>query len=158
MISIILAKSNNNIIGLNGRLPWPTISADMKWFKKHTIGKAVVMGRTTYESISKALPNRVNVVLTRDLDYAPLDTSVIICHSIGEVIERFGTDEIMVIGGAEIYKQFYPLATKIYLTTICHDFDGDVRFEINLDESWKELYNNKVNDKFELEFRILERK
>src|SRR6056297_88718 len=116
MISIIAAIAKNGTIGKENKLPWD-IKKDMKRFKEKTLGKPVVMGRKTYESIGKALPKRENIVLTRQKDFNP--SGVKTFNSIKKVLEFVkGYPEAMIIGGASIYKQFLPYTDKMYLTII----------------------------------------
>ena len=130
-ISIIVAKSNNNVIGSEGHLPWH-IPEDLKQFKSITMGKPMIMGRSTFESIGKALPGRKNIVMTRDKEYQAdgisvantLEESVILCEQ---------AKEIMIIGGGEIYKLFFGMVNRLYLTNVEKHVDGDVFFpEIDL--------------------------
>ena len=141
MISIIVAASDNNVIGKDNKLIWH-LPADMKFFKETTTGHCIITGRKNYESIPekfRPLPNRTNIVITRQENYnAP---GAIVVKSIEEAIEKAkqtGDDEIFIIGGAEIFKQSLHLTDKIYFTKIYHFFEGDVFFpELNTSE-WKE--------------------
>lgn len=160
IISIIAAMANNRVIGINNKLPW-NLPADMKHFKNLTKEKPVVMGQKTLESIGKPLPERTNIVLTFDKNYqAP---GCIIVHSIKEVLEKTKDfEEIMICGGASVYKQFLPLADKIYLTLIKESFEGDAYFP-EFDRSvWKETerIENKPDRKnpYKYTFITLERK
>jgi dihydrofolate reductase len=126
MIALIAAMDQNRLIGRDNALPWH-LPADLRYFKETTTGHVVVMGRKTFESIGKPLPNRINVVLTSQPDYfAPGCLTV---RSTDEVL--WLTDkarQIFVIGGAEVFRQFLPLADRLYLTHIDHAFAGDVYF------------------------------
>ena len=132
-ITLIAAMSMNFVIGRRGELPWK-LPADLKRFKALTMGHVVVMGRKTYESLESygvgPLMGRTNVVLTRDVEFKSKWDYVIVLHSMKEVIQRFeGKDEIFIIGGGEIYKQFLPLANSIYLTVVDTVVDdGDAYF------------------------------
>jgi dihydrofolate reductase len=118
--------SQNGTIGKNNKLPWH-ISEDLKRFKALTTGHAAVMGRKTFESLGKPLPNRRNVVLTRDPLFSAAGVETV--HSVKEMQKLCTLDEeIFIIGGAEVYKQFLPLADKIYLTLIKKDVEGDAFF------------------------------
>ena len=130
-ISIIVAKSENNVIGSNGQLPWH-LSEDLKKFKSITMGKPMIMGRNTFESIGKALPGRKNIILTRNLNYSA--KNVCIVNTIEKAIEACGEQkEIMIIGGGEIYKAFLGITNRLYLTNVDIKIEGDVFFpEINL--------------------------
>ena len=134
--------ARNRTIGRNGNLPW-RLSADLRHFKSVTMGKPVIMGRKTYESIGKPLPGRTNIVVTRNTNYAPAGiltsnkwTSAI---ALGNATAREDSvDEIMVIGGGEIYALAMPYARRIYLTEVQADIDGDTMFP-ELDPSvWHE--------------------
>ena len=134
-LSIIVAKSRNNVIGSEGNLPWH-IPEDLKKFKSITMGKPMIMGRSTFESIGKALPGRKNIVMTRDKEYQAEGISI--AHTLEEaLILCEQAKEIMVIGGGEIYKLFFGMVNRLYLTNIEKYIDGDVFFpEIDLSK-WK---------------------
>ena len=137
-ISIIAAVSRNNVIGCKNVLPWH-LPEDMKYFQKITMEKPVIMGDKTFESIGGALPKRTNIVLSKDKNYkAPGCT---IAHSIKEALKIASkeNEEIMIIGGESIYKQFLSLANKMYLTFIDADFKGDTYFPKYDKEEWKEI-------------------
>lgn len=166
MISIIVAVAENNAIGKNNQLLWH-LPADMKIFKEKTIGHCVITGRKNFESIPekfRPLPNRTNIVVTRQKDYqAP---GAIVVNSLSEAIDKAkatGDNEIFIIGGGEIYKQALHLADKIYLTKVHHHFyDADTFFpELNLNE-WNVLCNQKYNadekNRYSFTFFELERK
>ena len=125
-ISLIVAASANDVIGVDGELPW-RLPEDLKRFKEITMGKPMIMGRSTWESIGRALPGRTSIVVTRQHGYeAP---GAIVVGSIDAAVEAAGdVDEIMVIGGGEIYRQFLGQADRIYLTRVHADVDGDTRF------------------------------
>jgi dihydrofolate reductase len=129
IISLIAAMDKNRVIGRNGRLPW-RLPADMRYFVRMTIGKPVIMGRKTYESLKpkyKPLSDRTNIILTHNRDYdAP---GCIVVHTIEAALAAAGdAPEVMVIGGANTYEQFLPLADRLYLTIIHGEFDGDATF------------------------------
>jgi dihydrofolate reductase len=125
-ISLIAAMANHRVIGKNNQLPWH-LPADLQHFKALTLNKPVVMGRKTYASIGKPLPQRTNIVLTSDLDYQAPGCEVV--HSLDEVSERTsGFEEVFIIGGASVYRAYFPLAHRLYLTIIHADFDGDAFF------------------------------
>ena len=134
-ISIIVAKSRNNVIGSEGNLPWH-IPEDLKKFKSITMGKPMIMGRSTFESIGKALPGRKNIVMTRDKRYQADGISV--AHSLEEaLILCEQAREIMIIGGGDIYKIFIGMVNRLYLTNVEKHIDGDVFFpEIDFSK-WK---------------------
>jgi dihydrofolate reductase len=128
-ISLIVAKSNNNVIGKNNQLIWH-LPADLKHFKTITMGHTVVMGRKTYESMMKPLPGRTNVVITRQDNYHP--EGITIEPSLEDALKDLKVEEVFIIGGGEIFKQAMAVANKLYITEIHADFEGDTFFpEIN---------------------------
>ena len=135
-ISIIVAIDENGLIGKRNGLPWK-LPADLKHFKTLTSGHTVIMGRKTYDSIGKPLPNRTNIVVSRSDDLR-IDGCIIVKSPEEALKASLENQEIFVIGGAEIYRQFLPLAQTIYMTEIHNKFDGDIFFPtIDYDE-WKE--------------------
>ncbi len=157
-ISIIAAMAKNRVIGIGNSLPWD-IPEDMAHFKKMTMGKTIIMGQKTFESIGGALPGRKNIVLTRDKNFHAEG-----CFLAGSIEESLNLakndDEVMIIGGASIYQQFLPLAQKMYLTLINHDFPGDVFFPEFSYNEWKEvsrIENEDSNLTFRFDFTVLER-
>jgi len=135
-ISLIWAMDKNRLIGKDNQMPWH-LPAELAYFRKVTTGHPVLMGRRTYESIGKPLPNRTNVILTRNEEYKP--EGCIVIHSIEEALERFGGQLLFIIGGAQIYRQFLPYAEKLYVTLIDHEFAGDEYFP-ELDwENWRQI-------------------
>ena len=137
IISLISAMGRDRVIGINNTLPW-RLQADLKHFKQITMGKPVLMGRKTYESIGKPLPGRTNIIISRDGDYRV--PGCIVAHSIDAALaSAAGHEEIMVIGGAALYEQMLPRADRLYLTLIDEDFKGDAWFpEIN-PAQWQEM-------------------
>jgi Dihydrofolate reductase len=134
-ITMIAAMDRNRLIGRNNELPW-RIPADMAYFVRMTKGKTVVMGRKTLESFNGPLKNRTNVVLTRSRDFRPEGCEVV--HSVEEALARYaGGGELMIIGGAEVYKQFLPYADKLLLTEIDEEFEGDTYFPSFDEAEWK---------------------
>ena len=140
MISIIVAIAKNGVIGKGGDLPWK-LSDDLKHFAKITRSHKVIMGRKTYESILKrlghGLPDRENIVITSQDNFdAPGCT---VAKSVDEIIKKFSDneEEVFIIGGAEIYKQLLPKTSKLYITEVSADCEGDVYFHAGLEESWK---------------------
>ena len=134
--SLIAAMDINRVIGIENRLPWH-LPIDMRRFREITRGHTVVMGRKTYESIGKPLPNRHNVVLTRDRHFTADGCTVV--HDIADVL---GMDqepaEIIIIGGAQIYRRTLRLATKLYLTYIDASFEGTETFPCIDSDDWQE--------------------
>lgn len=136
MISLIAAMGRNRVIGQHNTLPW-RLPADMRHFRRVTMGKPVLMGRRTFESLGKPLAGRANIVITRDTSYTAPDCQVV--HSVAEALAAAdGSDEIMVLGGADIFAQFLPHAARLYLTYVHGDFDGDAFFPPFDPEAWVE--------------------
>jgi dihydrofolate reductase len=131
VVSIIVARSTNGVIGAGGALPW-RLPADLRHFKRLTVGKPVVMGRKTFDSIGKPLPARHNIVVTRNPEWQADGVSVV--PNLAEAIAAAGleprarADEIMMIGGADIYAQCLPFVTRIYLTDVHVEIEGDAFF------------------------------
>lgn len=126
MISIIVAIAHNNVIGAGNSLIWH-ISEDLRRFKAITTGHPVIMGRKTYESIGRPLPNRTNVVITRQADFAVEGCTVV--HSLQEASALFPeNEELFIIGGGQIYAEALPLAKRLYLTEVDADYEGDTYF------------------------------
>ncbi len=136
MLSIIVAVGKNNVIGKDNQLVWH-LPRDMKHFKETTTGHYIIMGRKTFESNGRPLPNRTNVIITRDKDYKA--EGCVVVHSLEEAVNLAKDDpEPFVIGGGVIYKLAMPIVDRIYLTQIHHKFEGDTFFpEINMDD-WNE--------------------
>jgi dihydrofolate reductase len=132
-ISIIVAASANDVIGVDGELPWH-LAEDLRRFKAVTMGKPMIMGRSTFDSIGRALPGRRSIVLTRQADFAADGCDVV--ATIEDALASAGdVDEVMIIGGGEIYRQFLPLANRIYMTRVQAEIDGDTRFpELDMTE------------------------
>lgn len=122
MISLIVAYAKNQVIGKDGNMPW-SLPADLKHVKEVTTGKTIVMGRKTFESIGKPLPNRRNVVLTRSRDFHPEGVDVV--HSKEEVL---ALGDVIIFGGAEIYRQFLDVVDRLYITEIDLETEGDTFF------------------------------
>ena len=147
---MIAATGNNNQIGLNNKLLWH-IPEDLKNFKEITKHKAIVMGRKTFDSIGKALPYRINIVLTRDKSFKR--PGVIVVHEPLDIL-KLDIEEIVVIGGEEIYKIFLPYAEKIYLSKVDYNGPADTFFPA-LDVNWEEVSRKEFNDfKFAIFKRI----
>ena len=142
-ITIIAAVSENNVLGKNNKLIWH-IPDDLKRFKKLTSGHSVIMGRKTFESITKPLPERKNIILTRNKNYKAKDT--LIAHNVKEAINISENDnQPFIIGGGEIYKLFMNISNKIELTRIHKSYDGDAFFPEILEEKWKLVKSKKNN-------------
>lgn len=162
MISMIAAVAENRIIGNKNTIPWH-LPADFKYFKEATRGKVVVMGLNTFNSIGgKPLPERKHIILNNNPNYVPPE-SCKVAHSIDEVGEMTKAEqEVMICGGASVYRQFLPLAQRLYLTYVHASPDGDTYFpEVNMQE-WKEVkrIDNKADEKnkYDYSFVVLEKK
>lgn len=136
MISYLVAVDQNGLIGKDNDLPWH-LPADLKYFKETTMGKTIVMGRKTFESIGKPLPGRHTVILTRDPDYQVEGCTIV--HSPEEVIQsKIKDQELFVIGGSAVFKAFEPYVKRLYLTQIDESFEGDTYFTLDY-SGWKEI-------------------
>ncbi|MCB8985114.1 MAG: dihydrofolate reductase [Ardenticatenaceae bacterium] len=162
IISLIAAMDKNRVIGQNGRLPW-RLPADMQHFVALTMGKPVIMGRKTYDSIQpkyKPLHGRTNIILTHNRDYeAP---GCIVIHTIDQALAAAAAaDEVMVIGGAAVYRQFLPHADRLYLTIIHAAFDGDAQFPPYDESAWtitaREAHEPDEKNPYSYEFITLEK-
>jgi dihydrofolate reductase len=129
---MIAAVGENGVIGRQGEIPW-RLPTDFAHFKRTTLGKPLVMGRKTFESIGKPLPGRTNIVVTRQPDYRP--DGVLVCPSLSAALERAqqiavaeGAEEVMIGGGGEIYAEAMPLAERLYVTHVAVSPEGDARF------------------------------
>jgi len=134
-IVLVAAIGENGVIGTDGQLPW-RLKSDLQHFKRVTSGRPVVMGRKTFESIGKPLPGRLNIVVTRDTNYHRDGITVV--HSVDAALAAAGAaEEVMVIGGADLFRLFLPRARRVYLTRVHGDVAGDVRWPA-LDETlWR---------------------
>jgi len=142
---IIAAVAKNNIIGKSNSLPW-YLPEDLKRFKLLTTGKTVLMGRKTYESvinrIGKPLPNRKNVVITSQVDYS-VPEGVVVYNDLNRALNELKNEEVMVSGGAQIYKQTIDLSETLYITQIDKEFDGDVFFPEIDSNNWEKISEEK---------------
>ena len=160
MITIIVAASTNNVIGAEGELPW-RISDDLKRFKSLTMGKPIVMGRLTWESIGRALPGRQNIVITRQSGFSAEGCDVV--ASPAAALDAAGdAEEIMIIGGSQIYDLFLPKAGRLHVTRVQVEIEGDAFFP-EIDESDWHLVDSEWHDadevnEFAFEFRTYERR
>ena len=142
-ITIIAAISENNVLGKNNKLIWH-IPDDLKRFKKLTIGHSVIMGRKTFESMNKALPERKNIILTRNKNYKA--KGILIAHNVQEALNYCENDnQPFIIGGGEIYNLFLNISDKIELTRIHKLYNGDAFFPEILKKKWR-LINSKKNN------------
>ncbi|QLB13606.1 dihydrofolate reductase [Bisgaardia hudsonensis] len=158
-LSLVVAITKNNVIGKDNQMPWH-LPADLNWFKINTVGKPIVMGRKTFESIGRPLPNRINVVLSR----SPYEQEGIIWKNSLESAVDFLKDfsEIMLIGGGELFKQYLPQADKLYLTEIQAELEGDTYFpKIDWNEwdiEFEEYRSADEKNAYDCRFLILNRK
>ena len=136
-LSIIVAMDANRVIGHENSLPWH-LPADLKHFKQITMGKPILMGRKTWESIGRPLPGRTNIVITRDSNYSA--EGCIVVHSVEEALHAAqGHEEVMVIGGEQLYRQVLPDADRLYITQVEGEFPGDTFFpELDM-AGWREV-------------------
>lgn len=158
-VSLVVAMAENNVIGKDGGLPWH-IPADLKYFKAVTMGKPIVMGRRTYESIGRPLPGRLNIVVTRDPSRRWDGVEAV--QSLPKALERAaadGADEIMIIGGGDLYRAALPLAHRIYLTRVHEAVEGDTVFPDLDPAEWREHSCERKDDihRVPVSFEILER-
>lgn len=159
-LSLIVAMSRDGVIGADNRLPWH-LSADLRRFKAITMGKPILMGRKTHDSIGRPLPGRNNIVLTRDRSYRAPGCTVV--HTTQESMRvAQGSAELMIIGGSSLYERFLVTADRIYLTLIDGDFAGDTFFPAIDWHDWTEVERQEVTDDptvpFSYSFLILERR
>jgi len=159
VLSLIWAMDRNHLIGNDNTLPWK-LPADMAWFKKSTMGKPILMGRKTYESIGRPLPGRTNLILSRQTGLQI--KGCVVAHSLAEA-QSFvpDADEMMVMGGAEIYALLFDQAERLYITEIDAEFEGDTWFPEFDRSQWKETLRqpHQADEKnnYPYAFIILER-
>ncbi len=161
MLSIIVAKAKNNVIGKNNKLLWH-ISDDLKRFKELTTNHTIIMGRKTFESLGRVLPNRKHIVFSNNPDFKVDDENVEVVHSMLQIQEYIESEEeAFVIGGAIIYNLLMPYVKKMYVTEIDKEFEGDTFFPRINKETWKEISREKgpedSENKFTYEYVIYER-
>ncbi|EJG1163575.1 type 3 dihydrofolate reductase [Vibrio parahaemolyticus] len=158
IISMIAAMADNRVIGKDNQMPWH-LPADFAWFKRCTMGKPVVMGRKTYDSIGRPLPGRLNIVISRDESLSIEGVTTV--TSVEKALEAAkGHDEIMVIGGGSIYEAFLDKADKLYLTFIDADVEGDTQFpqwSSDFKETYSETYQADEKNAYNMRFTILEK-
>jgi dihydrofolate reductase len=158
-LSIIVAMDQKGVIGINNTLPW-RLSADLKNFKAITMGKPVIMGRKTWESIGKPLPGRDNIIITRNPAYTA--DGAIVCHSLLEAIARYqASPEVLIIGGHDIFKAALEQADRLYLTEVHADVEGDTWFPVFDRSEWKateqqDFAADEKND-YPFSFTVLDR-
>ena len=158
MISIIVAASTNNVIGVQGELPWK-ISDDLKRFKQLTMGKPIVMGRLTWESIGRPLPGRQNIVITRQPDFSAEGCDVV-ASPVAALDIAGNAEEVMIIGGGQIYDLFLPKAGRLYVTRVHTEIEGDAFFPAIDADSWELIdraaFSASEANEFAFEFRTYE--
>jgi len=157
-VSLIAAMAENRVIGRDNQLPW-RLSADLQHFKALTMGKPIIMGRKTYESIGQPLPGRTNIVITRDSAFQAEGCEVV--HSIEQALAvARDCEEVMVIGGANLYRQMLDRADRLYLTLVRAEVEGDALFP-EIGQQWREVEreSRRADDKnqFDYDFVTLER-
>ena len=135
-VSLVLARAQNGIIGINGGMPWH-IPEDLRHFKRITQGKPMIMGRNTFDSLPGILPGRRHIVLTRNADWE--EDGVEVAHSFEAALKKANAPHVAVIGGAEIYKLALPVADRIELTEIHADFEGDTHMPALDPNEWTEI-------------------
>jgi len=141
-LSLIVAMANNRVIGINKQMPWH-LSADLKKFKKITMGHPIIMGRKTFEAIGKPLPGRENIIISRDPLYQAADCTVF--NSLETAVKYYShVDEVFVIGGATLYEATLAQADKLYITEIEQDFSGDTWFPEVQKNDWLECARERV--------------
>lgn len=170
-IALIVAAARNGVIGRDNKMPWH-LPEDLKYFKRVTMGKPVVMGRKTYESIGRPLPGRLNIVVSRQQGWQPADelgretvqtvTSLASAFALAEEgIASSALDEVMVIGGAQIYEACADLADRLYLTEIDAEVQGDAYFSLDFAKRWSEKAREKFyaceKNPFDYSFVVFER-
>lgn len=139
-LAIVVAKAENGVIGKDNALPWH-LPEDLKYFKRVTMGRPIVMGRLTFESIGRPLPGRANIVITRQTDWQA--DGVQVAHSLEQAVVLAEKSErpdewVMIIGGANLYEQALPSCNRLYLTQVHAEVDGDAFFPSLVDSEWKE--------------------
>jgi dihydrofolate reductase len=159
-VSLIVATSTNSVIGSIGKLPWH-LPDDLRNFKRLTTGKPIVMGRKTHESIGRPLPDRHNVIITRDPDYVVGGCDVVSSPEAAMSLLH-DAEEVMIIGGGEVYAAFLPLADRVYLTRVHAVIDGDVLFPELDEDEWAMLSTDAhaVDDahRYAFDIKVFERR
>jgi dihydrofolate reductase len=166
-IALIVAMAHNHIIGKDNAMPWH-LPEDLRYFKRVTLGKPVIMGRNTYESIGKPLVQRPNIIISRNtlyrVDGATVVHSLEAALALGQQVlqETASDDELMVIGGAQIYAQALPLAQRLYLTEVHAQPEGDASFPLFNRDEWQEVAREEhqacARNPYAYDFLVLDRK
>lgn len=151
MIAAIVAMSENRVIGINNDLPWH-LPQELKYFKQITTGHTIIMGRKTYESIGRPLPNRKNVVVTRQSNYEVEGVTVI--NNLEEYLNEHKEEDLFVIGGAELFNLSFPYFDTLYITEIHHKFEGDTFFPVFNKKEWviKSKSEEHIDEKSKIKF------
>lgn len=143
-VSLIVAMAENRVIGRDNDLPW-RIPADLKYFKAQTMGKPIIMGRKTFDSIGKPLPGRTNIVITRNPDWQADGVTVVASPDKAiDAAKAENPDEAMIIGGANIYQQMLDLADRLYITEVHKAIDGDSFFPDLDPKAWRDVSRSDV--------------
>lgn len=165
-LALVVARARNGVIGREGKLPW-RLKSDMAWFKASTLGKPVIMGRKTWDSLPRRpLPGRTNIILSRDGSFEP--AGGLFCETFSEAVSIAreqaaddGVDEICVIGGAALFELALPKARRLYLTEVLADVEGDVLFPAFDETPWTEVRREEhpagPDDDYPFVLRVLER-
>lgn len=165
-LSLICAMANNRTIGRDNTLPW-RLSEDLKYFKRTTMGKCIIMGRKTWESLGRVLPGRTHIVVTANTDYQAQGVHIV--HSLDAAIalaqqesERLGVDEAFVIGGAALYAAALPVADRFHLTRVHANVDGDTVLEGFVESDWEETSRDNFlkdeNNQYDYSICVLQRR
>jgi dihydrofolate reductase len=160
-VTLIVAMTDDGVIGIDGQLPW-RLPEDLRRFKAATLGKPVVMGRKTFESIGRPLPQRHNIVLTRQVGFSARDPAVTVVTTLEAALQAAGdVPEVMIIGGAEIYQLALPLAQRIILTRVHANVQGDTHFSPLDPKAWRvassDTYAADEKHAYSMTFEDLER-
>lgn len=165
ILSIMVAMSENRVIGINNQLPWH-LPEDLKYFKRVTMGHPIIMGRKTYESIGRPLPGRTNIVVTRQPDWSA--EGVVVARGVEQALEkaesqarRDGKDEMILIGGEELFRQALHKVNRLYLTQVQAEIEGDAFFPEIEPSQWQEVerHNHSAdqNNPYAYSFIVLNR-
>ena len=150
----------NRVIGYKNKLPW-SLPSELRYFRETTKGKPVIMGRKTYESIGRPMPQRLNIIVTRDKNYKA-DNCIVVNSREDAIKAANGSNEIMVIGGAKIYKLFLPIANRLYITKVHGKFEGDTYFPEFNENEWvnaREKFVERDNEnEYSYTIMVLERR
>ncbi|NAW69160.1 type 3 dihydrofolate reductase [Vibrio sp. V27_P1S3P104] len=159
IISMIAAMANERVIGKDNQMPWH-LPADFVWFKRCTMGKPVIMGRKTYQSIGRPLPGRLNIVISRD-PHLMIEGVAVVCSLEAALAKAGEVSEVMIIGGGSLYAECLPYASKLYITHIDAQLVGDTQFP-DWGDDWHECYREHYaadeKNAYSMDFTILERK